>query len=134
MLVSKKTKVNTIARLLLAAMTLLAMALPACAQEPAKSDSAYEIKIPETAKDHYEMAEYYQKIEAQNRKEIEMHKKMLADFAQTVAKNPKVGENPYLKNMRLHCEKFIKAAESLKAEAAESAKFHILRAKEMEGK
>ena len=129
-----KINATTTTRLLLAALTLLPMAVPACAQEPAKSASAYEIKVPETAKDHYEMAEYYQKIAAQNRKEIEMHKKMLADFAQTVAKNPKAGENPYLKNMRLHCERFIKAADALLAEASESAKFHTLRAKEMEGK
>jgi hypothetical protein len=36
--------------------------------------------------------------------------------------------------MRLHCEKYIKAAEALAAEADEMAKFHTLRAKEIEGK
>ena len=63
-----------------------------------------------------------------------MHKKMLADFKQTVAKNPKAGENPYSKNRRLHWEKYDKPVEVLAAEAAESAKFHTLRAKELEGK
>lgn len=134
MLVPKTTKINAIAQLLLAAMTLVMMSNPVCAQEPAQTDSSFGIKVPETAKDHYEMAKHYQKIEMQNRKEIEMHKTMLADFAQTVAKNPKAGENPYLRNMRLHCERYIKAAEALEAEAADSAKFHILRAKELEGK
>jgi len=35
--------------------------------------------------------------------------------------------------MRLHCPKYIKAAENLEQEAAESAKFHEFRAKELEG-
>jgi hypothetical protein len=42
---------------------------------------------------------------------------MLADFNQTFVKNPKAGENPYSKNMRLHDEKSIKASEALPAEA-----------------
>ena len=92
------------------------------------------MKVPETAKDHYEMAEHYQKIEAQTREEIERHKKMLAEFKKTATENPKAGENPHVKDERLHCEKYIKAAEALAAEATESAKFHTLRAKELEGK
>jgi hypothetical protein len=47
-----------------------------------------------------------------------MHKKMLADFNQTFVKNPKAGENPYSKNMRLHGEKSIKASEALPADAS----------------
>ena len=136
MQITTRTKSNaTTIRLLLAAMTLLlAITVPVFAQGQEQADSTHEMKVPETAKDHHEMAEHYQKIEAQTRQEIEMHKKMLADFGQTVAKNPKAGENPYIKNMRLHCEKYIKASETLAAEAAESAKFHTLRAKELEGK
>jgi hypothetical protein len=38
----------------------------------------------------------------------------LADYRKGVAKNPKdTGENPYVKKMRLHCDKYINAAESL---------------------
>ena len=63
-----------------------------------------------------------------------MHKEMLAEFSKGVAKNPKdPGENGYIKNMRLHCEKYIKAEENLAREAAEFAKSHTLRAKEMGG-
>ena len=136
MLVAIKTKVNgTINRLMLATITLLlAMTVPVVAQGPEQGDSTHAMKAPETAQNHIEMAIHYQKIEAQTRQEIEMHKKMLADFNQTVAQYPKAGENPYSKNMRLHCEKYDKAAEVLAAEAAESAKFHTLRAKELEGK
>jgi cell division protein FtsN len=135
--VTKRTKINgTTNRLLLAVMILLlSITVPGFAQAPQQADSTHRMKVPETAKDHYEMAEHYQKIEAQTRQEIEMHQKMLTEFSQGVAKNPKDrNENPYIKNMRLHCEKYIKAAETLATEAAESARFHTLRAKELEGK
>ena len=126
MTVSARTKNGTRTQLLMAAITLLlAMAVPVFAQE---------MKVPETAKDHHEMAEHYQKVAAQTREEIEMHKKMLADFNQAAVKSPKTGENPYSKKMRLHCDKYIKASEALVAEADASAAFHNLRAKELEGK
>ena len=128
MTASSKTMMNgTRAWRLFAAMNLLlAMA--------AVSVHAQEMKVPETAKDHHEMAAHYQKVAAHTREDIEMHKKMLADFNQTVAKTPKMGENPYSKKMRLHCGKYIKASEALAAEADASATFHNLRAKELEGK
>jgi uncharacterized protein HemX len=135
MLVTTMTKTNATTILLLAAMTLLlAITVPVFAQGQDQADSTHEMKVPETAKDHHQMAEHYQKIKAQTRQEIEMHEKMLVEFSKTAVKNPKAGENPYVKNMRLHCEKYIKPAEGLATEAAESAKFHTLRAKELEGK
>ncbi|MBL8202691.1 MAG: hypothetical protein JNM09_00575 [Blastocatellia bacterium] len=116
---------------------LLALAAPSYGQE-AKQDHAthsQEMKIPQTAKDHYELAERYQKKAAEYRQEIEMHKKMLADFSKRVARNPKdTGENPYIRKMRLHCEKYIKATTSAAQEAEEMAKFHTFRARELEGK
>ena len=134
MITATRTKMNRTTRLLVAAMTLLlAITVPVVAQA-AQADSTYKMKVPESAKDHSEMAEHYQKVAAETREDIEMHKKMLADFVKTVASNPKSGENPYAKEMRLHCEKYIKAAEDLAAEADASAKFHTLRAKEVEGK
>ena len=136
MLMTTRRNTNgTRTRLLLAAMTLLlAITVPVFAQAQEQKTSTHEMKVPETAKDHYDMAEHYQTVAAETREDIEMHKKMLADFTKSVAANPKSGENPYAKNMRLHCEKYIKAAEGLAAEADASAKFHTLRAKELEGK
>ena len=127
MTISTPTKINgTRTGLLLAAITVvLAMAVPALTQE---------MKVPETAQDHHEMAERYQKVAAQTREDIGMHKKMLADFNEAAVKTPKTGENPYSKDMRLHCDKYIKASEALAAEADASAAFHNLRAKELEGK
>ena len=134
MISATTTKKTGITLALLAAMTvLLAIAVPAFAQD-AQSPSTYQMKVPETAQDHYAMAEHYQKIAAETREDIGMHKKMLADFNEGVVKNPKTGENPYSKEMRLHCDKYIKASEALAAEADASAAFHTMRAKELEGK
>lgn len=140
--ITSKRNNNTTIWLLASALTiLLALAVPVLSQgEGAKQDhsshaSGQEMKIPQTAKDHYELAERYQKKAAEYREEIAMHKKMLADYGKRVAKNPKdPGENPYIKKMRLHCEKYLRAAENLEREAAEMAKFHTFRAREVEGK
>lgn len=140
-IISKKNN-GTTTRLLASVLALLlAIAAPVLsrsegmAQDHSGHASGQEMKIPQTAKDHYELAERYQKKAAEYRAEIEMHKKMLAEYSKGVAKNPKdTGENPYIKKMRLHCEKYIRAAENLEREAAEMAKFHTFRAKELEGK
>jgi hypothetical protein len=81
-------------------------------------------------------AAYFTKKKAvEYRAEADSHKKMLADYSKGVAKNPKdTGENPYIRKMRVHCEKYINAAENLARETDEMAKHHEMRAKEMEGK
>lgn len=111
---------------------VMAGVLPSVAQEQPSHEM--EMKVPQTAMDHSAMAEHYQKKAAEYRADIEAHKKMLADYKKAAVETPKLGENPHVKAERLHCEKYIKAAEALEAEATESAKFHTLRAKEMEGK
>ncbi len=127
------TKLLTLAiALLLAIGTTAVLQGKTAAQDQPTNET--KMKVPETAKDHYEMAEHYRKIEAQTRQEIDTHKKMLAEFKKTATESPKTGENPHVKNERLHCEKYIKAAEAMAAEATESARFHTLRAKELEGK
>lgn len=94
-----------------------------------------EMKSPQTAQEHRERAEQYQKKAAEYRQEVEAHRKMLSDYSKTVARTPKdPGENAYIKKMRLHCTKYIRAAEELAREADEMAKYHLMRAKEMEGR
>jgi len=124
--------ISVVALILIAGLSILGMA-----QDAKQDHSAHvqEMKAPQTAQEHRERAEQYQKKAAEYRKEAEAHKKMLADYSKTVARNPKdTGENAYIKKMRLHCEKYIKAAEALAQEADEMAKYHTMRAKEMEGK
>lgn len=138
---SKRNSSMTIWLLVSALTILLTIVIPASSrgagarQDHSGHASVQEMKIPQTAQDHKDLAERYQKKAAEYREEIEMHKKMLAEFSKKVAKNPKdTGENPYIKKMRLHCEKYISAAEGLAREADEMAKFHTFRAKELEGK
>lgn len=138
---SLKTNTTTM-RLLISAVALMltaGLSIWGMAQDAKQDHSGHamgpEMKAPQTAQEHRERAEQYQKKAAEYRKEAEAHKKMLADYSKTVARNPKdTGESGYIKKMRLHCEKYSKAAEALAQEADEMAKFHTMRAKEMEGK
>jgi hypothetical protein len=43
-------------------------------------------------------------------------------------------ENPYIKKMRLHCERNMNDAENLARDAGEMARYHTFRARELEGK
>lgn len=122
-----------------AAVTLLALAIgglnPAAAQDQSGHEQGHEMKAPQTAQEHNERAAQYRKTADEQRQAAQAHRKMLADYSKTVSKNPKdTGENAYVKKMRLHCENYIKAAEALAQEADEMAKYHTMRAKEMEGK
>jgi hypothetical protein len=93
------------------------------------------ISIPHTAQEHRERAEQYKRKAAQYRQDAENHRKMLSEYAKGVATLPKErGENPYIRKMRLHCEKYIKDAETLASDADDMAKWHLMRAKELEGK
>ena len=127
--ITKTTRITVVAALLI--LAVVAFNSSASAQD----QSRHEMKAPQTAQEHRDRAEYYKKKAAEYRREAESHKKMLADYSKGVAKTPKdTGENPYIKKMRLHCEKFINAAENLAREADEMATYHEMRAKEMEGK
>jgi hypothetical protein len=132
-IITKTTRITVVAALLILAVA--AFNYPAPAQDHSGHQSGQEMKAPQTAQEHRDRAEYYKKKAAEYRADATSHKKMLADYSKGVAKNPKdTGENPYIKKMRLHCEKYISAAENLAREADEMAKFHEMRAKEMEGK
>jgi uncharacterized protein HemX len=133
---------TTTMRLLISAFALMltaSLSIWGMAQEAKQDHSGHamgqEMKAPQTAQEHRERAEQYQKKAVEYRQEAVAHRKMLADYSKTVAKSPKeTGENAYIQKMRLHCEKYSKAAEALAVEAEEMAKFHTMRAKEMEGK
>jgi uncharacterized protein YlxW (UPF0749 family) len=114
-------------------LILLSMIVSIPTSGAPQDQSGHQMKVPETARDHRELAEHYQKQAAELRAEVKTHEQMLTEFNRGVAKDSKSGENPYSRKMRLHCEKYIKAAENLEQEAVESARFHELRAKELEG-
>src|SRR5262249_47621489 len=132
-IITKTTRITVVAALLILAVA--AFNYPAPAQDHSVHHSGQEMKAPQTAQEHRDRPSHYKKKAAEYRGEAESHKKMLADYSKGVAKNPKdTGENPYVKKMRLHCEKYINAAESLAREADEMANYHEMRAKEVEGK
>ena len=104
-------------------------------QDHAGQAAMQEMKVPQTADDHRKHAEHYQQKAMEFRADVAAHKKMLAEYSKRIVQNSKTTlENPYLKKMRLHCEKYIRAAEAMALEAEEMAKFHTFRAKEVEGK
>ncbi|HEX4949889.1 MAG TPA: hypothetical protein VFZ34_24700 [Blastocatellia bacterium] len=122
-----------IIRFMALCFTIGTLSLAASAQD--HHDHGQEMKAPQTAQEHRARADEYEKKAAEHRNEAAAHQKMLKDYSKTVARNPKdTGENAYIRKMRLHCEKYIKAAEALAVEAEEMAKFHKMRAKEIEGK
>lgn len=93
-----------------------------------------EVKIPHTATDHEGLAERYEKKIVEYQNEIETHRVMLAEYQKRVAQTPKQpGENPYLKKMRRHCERYMEAAHRLLREAEKMAEYHRLRAAELRG-
>ena len=133
-------KTNTTTLLLLSAFALMltvSLSISGQAQAAHQDHSMHtqEMKAPQSAQEHKDRAAEYEKKAAEYRKDIAAHRKMLTDYSKTVAQAPKTTiENAYIRKMRLHCEKYIKAAEALATEAEEMAKFHELRAKELEGK
>ncbi len=137
--ISRNTVAATIKTLAAGALLVVSFSILALAQDVKQDHSGHvmgqDMKVPHTAREHREHAEHYQKKAAEYRKEAETHRKMLADYSKTVARNPKdTGESGYIKKMRLHCQRYSKAAEALAQEADDMAKFHTMRAKEMEGK
>jgi hypothetical protein len=132
-IITKTTRITLVTALFI--LAVVAFNSPAFAQDHSGHQSGQEMKAPQTAQEHRERAEYYKKKAAEYRAEADSHKKMLAEYSKGVAKSPKdTGENPYIKKMRLHCDKYIQAAENLAREADEMARYHEMRAKEMEGK
>ena len=94
---------------------------------------AGEAKLPQTAEDHFAMAKSYEEKATAWRNEAAHHREMAAAYKKA---------NPDLKGgvrhseavkMEKHCMAIVKDAEKLAADAEESAKYHRLRAKEMQG-
>jgi len=129
-----KVKNLTIATLFFLALAGLNITTQAQDKHKDHHQAGSEAKVPETAADHKARAEAYLKKAAEYRQEAKAHNKMATDYSKTVARNPKdTNENAYIKKMRLHCERYARNAETLAVEAEEMAKYHNMRAKEIEG-
>lgn len=102
---------------------------------PAAADTAMApmMSMPTTKDDHLKMAESYRNKATGYRGDAEFHRKMLADYMKGVPANQKAQpENGWIRKERVHCEKYIKEAETLAAEADQFAQFHTMRASELQ--
>jgi single-stranded DNA-specific DHH superfamily exonuclease len=115
-------------RTLVASMFFAALALggaPAFAQE---------VKVPETAADHEELAKKYREEATQHRKMAEEHRNMAEAYAKSHPDPKGRGKNPWTVKMQKHCQVIAKGADKLATDAEKAADFHTLRSKELQGK
>ena len=113
---------------------VLLSAGPGFAAEAAPEAAGRVVKLPETASDHLAMAKEYDEKAAAWRKEAEYHREMAAAYKKERPDFKGGMRNPWTVKMEKHCAKIYTDAEKLAADAEESAKYHRLRAKELEGK
>ena len=92
--------------------------------------SAQEVKAPETAEDHLALAKQYDEKATMWNDEAAYHRSMATNYKR-FSKSP---GSATIARMEKHCMAIVKEAEKLATEAAEMAKDHRLRAKELEAK
>lgn len=84
---------------------------------------------PQTASDHLALAKAYDDRAAMWQREAAMHKEMAAAY-----KKGKPANDPDAMTMERHCMKIARDAEALAVDAQDAAKYHRLRAKELQAK
>ena len=106
---------------------------PGVAAEPSSNENGRAVKVPETADDHLALAKGYDDKATTWRNEAAYHREMAAAYKKTRGELKGV-PNAWDVKMEKHCMTIVKDAEKLAADAEESAKYHRLRAKELQGK
>jgi hypothetical protein len=102
-----------------------------------EAEIATSVEPPETAEEHLALADTYRKKAISYRQEAAIHRQMLETYTRQASNPPdtKSGrENTWVKKMRLHCEEYIRGAESLASSADKFVDFHTMRASESQGK
>jgi hypothetical protein len=135
---SRKTGITWILTTAAAGMLLVGNSALGSPQErtpppPTAGQNTTNAIVPDTPDEHLAKAESYRAKAIAYRKEAAEHRKMLADYKRQSPPTGKFGESPYVKKMRVHCEKYIAEAEALAAEAEKLAEYHTLRAAELKG-
>ncbi len=113
---------------------VLLSAGPALAVEPPPDASGPAVKLPQTASDHLATAKQYDDRAAAWRKEAAYHHEMAADYKKAHPDFKGGARDPWTLKMERHCAKIATDAERLAADAEEAAKYHRLRANELQGK
>ena len=126
--------VRRIATAVLAGCTAVLMwAGPGRAADPSRQERAAAAKLPTTVEDHLAMAQSYQDKVAEWRKEAAYHREMAAAYKKSHPDFNGGARNPAAVTMERHCAKIADDAEKLAADAEDTAKYHRLRAKELQG-
>jgi len=98
------------------------------------SQNLYAAEPSQVASDHLKMEKYYEGKAAEQDAIIAKHQQMKREYKQQYFINEKVTPVSQLKKMEQHCDAIIHDVEKLKADYLESAKWHAMRAAELEGK
>lgn len=115
-------------------------AVPQPADETGRKSDKQEAvaDVPHTAEEHLARATSYREKAAQFRREAEAHRKMFVEYDKkqgAPALKSKMGrEEPWIANMRQHCDSYIRQADKMAGEAEQFAEFHRMRGEEMRGK
>lgn len=111
-------------------LTVIALAL-ATAMPVARAADA---KVPETVAEHLAMSKSYVEKAAAWRAEAERHWRMAADFRKSHPDRKSGARNTRAAEMDKHCSTLARDAEKLAADAEDFAKYHRMRAAELEGR
>jgi hypothetical protein len=95
---------------------------------------AEDVKLPETAAEHMAMSKEYLEKAATWRAEAALHKKMAADYLKSHPDRKSGARNSWAVKMEEHCSALVRDARAAATDAEELAKYHRLRALELEGK
>jgi hypothetical protein len=98
------------------------------------SPIAYAAEPPQVSTDHLAMAKSYEDKAAAQDALIAEHEQMKKDYKSRFFINEKLTPMAKLKKMNDHCDAIIKDAQKLKADFNDFAKWHRLRAAELQGK
>ena len=134
-------------RTMLTGLTLLASAGGAAAQDravltnvevkrPVASAAQNQaVRVPQSAKDHQELAALYERVAVQDREEAgRVRKSLQAELARAALVPNKTGiEFPWVTRIKRNAQSKISAADQRANEAERAAEYHRARANEIEG-
>lgn len=95
---------------------------------------AEEAKVPVTVADHLTMSKSYADKATAWRAEAAYHRDMAAAYKKAHPDLKSGARNPWTVEMEKHCTTIVKDVEKAAADTEWAARFHQLRAKELEGK
>jgi len=99
----------------------------------AASQHSYAAEPSEVAAGHFKMEKYYEGKAAEQDATITEHQQMKSDYKKQNFINEKVTLINRIKQMEQHCDAIINDAQKLKADFIEFAKWHRMRAEELQG-